>query len=123
MTLSNIKYKQAPIIITTIGKETIDAINAGHNTNQRLAEALDGVTDNMGSRVSRLRKQGLVVAYRKPDDLPKCNQPLYYRVLDVPYTVDAHIKHAPKKTTPKTYAGMGEEVFNNLDFYLYPKST
>jgi hypothetical protein len=111
------------ITITTVGLETVLAIEAGHNTNQKLSETLGGIPEKMGSRVSRLRKQGLVRAHRKPNGRGGTkNQPLVYTVLDLQYKVDNTPKggRIPRKLA-KTYADMGENAFNNLNNYLYPE--
>jgi len=114
------------IVITTVGQETIDAIKLGYTTNVTIAEYLSKhlgtkiTPQNIGSRVSRLRKQGLVIGKRSHANV---NLPLVYILMDLEYVINDSLlkKRTANTVVPKTYAGRGEMVFNNLNSYLYPK--
>ena len=112
------------IHITSIGERTVLAIKAGHDTNEKLYAILGGSPQRMGSRVAKLRKQGLVRSHKVPAANGSTNnQPLTYTLLDKEYQVnDAFLKQPKTGIKPsKTYAGMGENVFDNLNSYLYPE--
>lgn len=114
------------IYITSLGEATLKAIQKGYDTNTKIAKYLSSIGDpvtasSIGSRVSVLRKQGLVDAYR-PNDI--VNEPLVYSVKSTLYTINDKPLRNKKKVSkvPKTYAGMNEDIYNNLNFILYPNS-
>lgn len=114
------------IKVTTVGEETLKAMRAGHNTNVQIATFLSKgaekpiLPETIGSRVVRLRNQGLVKATRESR---RTNVPLTYTIMPLDYEIsDAPVnKRRYKDTVNKTYAELGENIYANLDLYLYPQ--
>lgn len=118
------------IVITKVGFETITAIKEGHDTNEKLARALGGQSEKYGSRVFRLRAQGLVRALRLSkegriitDQGPFfSNTPLKYVVQDMEYRVDDRplAGRIPKDAKIKLYRDTGEATYDSLNHFIYP---
>jgi len=105
------------ITLTTIASKTVDAIKAGHDTNAKMAKLFNVAPETVGSRCGRLRKLGIVIAGKKQEGI---HAPWTYEVLDVEYVISDKPVYRPPADPAKKYADMGEEVFDNLNFYLYP---
>ena len=115
------------ITITTVGKITIDAIKAGYKTNNEIAEYLSTpeapITGaNIGSRVTRLRKQGIVRAFRDTS-IRGNSMPLIYTITDATFEILDGPKQNrfPKEKRIKYYRDAGEPTFDNLNNFIYPK--
>ncbi len=108
------------IIITTVGKETLDAIALGLNTNATIAKYLDVIPETIASRCARLRKQKILIV---TNPKKRVNMPLIYSYTGIDYTVsDAVVTRNRVKDKPmKTYAETGENTFDSLNDFIYNK--
>lgn len=111
------------IYITSIGEEALLAIQKGHDTNVKLATHFGGTPERMQARVAKLRKLKLVTGY-KQKGCATVRDPMFYKVISLNYELDnSSLKQRINtKTKPaKTYADTGENIYECLDSFLYPK--
>ena len=112
--------------ITSINASTYAAINAGHNTNHKLAKFFSTedkslTPESMGSRVLRLRKIGLVISHR-PNKSNNSIPTTYTTIKKEFIVVDKITKNRLTKKKIKYYKDTGENPFDCLNDFIYPKA-
>lgn len=107
------------IQITPQAWNTLTAIEHGCNTNAKLMKHYNQKRTVIASRVNRLTALGLVRSERADPNLGAASPNVHTAVL-LPFVIVELKKIRYPGEKRQSYAKHGEEMFNNLNPFLYP---